>query len=102
MSEPVLADEFHFRSPVPGGPGILRWLACEHGPTGWCSSGVHAKCAHRWGGPQQDGVRTPETHILRRDGTVVSGAPVLPLHVWRCTCDCHTDAGATDLLELIR
>jgi hypothetical protein len=31
------------------------------------------------------------------------GRPValLPVHVWRCGCACHTEAGAVDLLGLV-
>lgn len=102
MTELVAADPFHFPSPVAGGPGLLRWLPCELGPSGWCSNGRHDHCAHRWGGEQHDGVHSPEGYLTRRDGTVVAGTPLLPLHVWRCSCDCHNEAGATDLLGFIR
>lgn len=43
--------------------------------SGTCSSGRHAQCAHRAGGPHELGVSTTGT-----DGR---------LHVWRCGCECH-------------
>jgi hypothetical protein len=98
----VALDDWHWASPVPGGPGILKWLPCEHGPSGHCTKGDHEKCAHRWGGPQHGGVLIPEGYVTDRRGMVGPSLPaILPMHRWRCPCECHTEAGATNLLELL-
>ena len=96
-----MSDDFQIPSPVPGGPPLLRWLGCEYDASGWCTNGRHEMCAHRWGGPQHDGVPIPAGYLTRRDGTIVAGVQLLPMHVWRCACPCHTNDGATDLLGFI-
>lgn len=100
-----MKDEF-YTFPVPGGPGLLRWLPCEYGPTGHCSAGRHQQCAHNFGGAQYGGKAGPAGYLMRRDGTVIpdnQAHPIvlLPEHVWNCTCSCHSPEAATDLLAFI-
>ncbi len=83
-------------------------LPCEYGPSFYCNTGKHENCTHRYGGCHHHGSPSPEGYLVSGPGehaTVVydQGQPValLPMHVWRCSCDCHGDA-ATDLLELLR
>ena len=88
-------------------------VACsvtDLGMTGWCSKGEHSRCAHRPGGPLQDGLWMPEctvrvgtsatkyadTHYARvPDGSVAR--VVRPSHLYRCPCPCHHGAEAGQL-----
>lgn len=76
--------------------------ACRTGVSMWCETGRHGNCAHRLGGPQEDGVWFPECCVTAPVGhggkhVVLPAAwpnqsyamVVRPSHLWRCGCDCH-------------
>jgi hypothetical protein len=69
-------------------------LACEYGPSFNCTTGRHAACAHNPGSAQENGSWAPEGYLTRGAGGDVvmdDGAAVLllPMHCWRCDCECH-------------
>ena len=73
--------------------GILRdggreIRVTDDGLSCWCALVQrHDRCAHRVGGPQEDGVFFP-------------AAAGIPAHVWRCGCPCHGVRGAVDGAQL--
>ncbi|WP_157553302.1 hypothetical protein [Jiangella gansuensis] len=77
-----------------------RQAPCDPASSGHCGEGRHDQCAHRIGGPQEDGVWFPETYLIGPAGLVPNGpvAVVEPSHVWRCSCTCHSDPNSAGWL----
>ena len=67
---------------------------CEMGPTSGCRAGRHNLCSHGRGGACENGVviRETVTMPLRRGGHTAHGVVAFiadPVHVYRCSCECH-------------
>lgn len=74
----------------------LTWRpeACTWSRSGHCEMGNHSQCQHDVYGSQHDGVRIPSSWVQIRSGgrglvVVLDQTQVLPVHVWRCRCECH-------------
>jgi hypothetical protein len=81
------------------GPESDHRVACQYGMSGACEEGRHKDCAHNPGGWQHAGCARAEDSLRHKvdgywfavmdsDGKPV---PLLPLHVWRCSCSHHLE-----------
>lgn len=99
------ANRFHFHV-LDHGPQMSSLLPCQYGRSGDCQGGKHRDCSHNPGEWQHNPMPQAEGYLMHReagslptdrnggwsnlvDQSTGQRVALLPMHGWRCSCECH-------------